>query len=374
MDVDQKKKKKRSAEKVQPTSCSHKRKKKTKIVINKSQQFEDWKKIAHHLLHYEMIHRIMTTQTGLSDATRASHHLYTTQSVIMPYMVCKSSQSDGGHSLTREFLYDVYKNYKQLQNLLRCVSSNHKEEMFMINVAQEMFPEAGFRSGEMLNKNIKSLTFAVLTACAQHVTLKLSPVSATKERKEQEDVFSLATVTPKQQKEACEWLATNWSHGVRAVMLEVGSHRQPSKMPVFNSDSWWTFVKSLLRLGFGFGLRMDPQSGIRTVIANSFYAKHNVDVLAIIETHREQTKRKEGESIEKPTTMHNGRKFGQYPATIRHCDLCPPGPPVLCVRQFGSQWLCMRGSSTSGGRLGHKCHRDCHSQIDMGYLDEEPPL
>jgi hypothetical protein len=192
----------------------------------KRHPFEDWKKVAYHFLHHEVIRLLSTTrstQNRVSDATRATHLLHITQSVIMPYMVCKSSQSDGGHSLTREFLYDVYKNFKQLENLLWCVSSKHNDEMLMMNVAQEMFPEAGFRSGEMLNKNIKSLTFAVLTACAQHVTLKLSTVSATKGKKEQEDVFSLATVTPKQQKEACEWLATNWSHGVRAVMLEVGS-------------------------------------------------------------------------------------------------------------------------------------------------------
>jgi hypothetical protein len=117
---------------------------------------------------------------------------------------------------------------------------------------------------------------------------------------------------------------------------------------------------------------MDPQSGIRTVIANSFYAKHNVDVLAIIETHRKQTKRTEEESIQKPTTMYNGRKFGQYPATIRHCDLCPPGPPVLCVRQFGSQWLCKQGSA-HGVTPYTPRHRDYRNPIDMGYLDVDPP-
>jgi hypothetical protein len=144
-------------------------------------------------------------------------------------------------------------------------------------------------------------------------------------------------------------------------------------MPVFNSDDWWIFVKSLLRLGFGFGLRMDQQSGIRTVVANSFYAKHNVDVLAVIANHRKQTRTEQtGGSIEQPTTIYNARKFGQYPATMRNCDLCPPGPAVLCVRQFGSQWRCMHGSAR-GLKPHTPRHRDYHNPIDMGYLDVDPP-
>jgi hypothetical protein len=189
----------------------------------------------------------------------------------------------------------------------------------------------------------RDVAFAVLTACAGHVKLMLSMAAAVTE--EEQDVFALATVTPNQQTKACEWLANNWSNGVRSVMIRAGSRQHPSNMPVFNSDGWWIFVKSFLRLCFGFGLRTvsneNGHTGMPTIMADSFYAKHNVDVLAVIANRRKQVRiplvlRKQ------PTATHNGRKFGQYPATVRNCDMCLPGsPPVLCVRQFGAQWLCM---------------------------------
>ena len=145
----------------------------------------------------------------------------------------------------------------------------------------------------------------------------------------------------------------------------------PKAMPVFDSDSWWKFVKCLLRRVLGFGLRVnrkdnDPQK--YSLVANSFWEKHKVDVMAVVKQHREQTRGVRNDR--RRTTTHNGRPFGQYQARMRRCDMCPPGSSaVYCVRQFGSQWLCMKPGS---GTLT-QCHPDFHTPIDVGYLDLDLP-
>jgi uncharacterized protein (DUF433 family) len=335
----------------------------------KGHHLQDWKKTAYHFLHSEVIgmcKKAVRARGQINDASFMTLDIHTTQSAIMPHMVRTCSQI-GGHSLTHEFLYDVYKNYYQLDNLLNCVATvQHANRND--TTAKPVFLCSRKYATEM---NIRLLTSAVLEACAGHVKLQLSVVGT----EQDQDVFALATVTPIQTKKACEWLDEYWID-VRAFMLENGSRRQPNNMPFFNSDNWWVFVKSFLRVCFGFGLRTVPVNkktngtGIRTIVANSFYAKHNVDVLAVIANHRQQTYKP---PLEPPTATHNGRKFGQYPAMMRNCDMClPGGPPVLCVRQFGTQWRCMY-SSAPGVKPHTPRHRDFHNQIDMGYLDVEPP-
>jgi hypothetical protein len=420
MDVD--KKKKRSAEDVQPTSSSSspKRKKnKNKTVIDKDQRFEDWKTTMLYLTSPELGYMCTSAtlearknrQNKIFSATRNKTRMNFAVTKLMPYMVCEESQV-GGHALTREFLFDVLNNFSHLYNLLEVVSSEHEDDPLRMHVGQIMFPPEDSRLFPffMQHKDIRAVTFAMLTACAKHVRLKLSLVAKEDNNnndKEEEDekkgVFDLSAVTSAQQTTACEWLDHNWSDGIHNIMLAAGSRRHPKEMPVFDSDSWWKFVKSFFRLNFGFGLRMERQSAdgsdgttiMRTIVANSFYARHNVDVLAVIANHREQTLI-EREPVAPSSTTHNGRKFGQYPVTMRNCDLCPPGgAPVPCVRQFGSQWRCTHAAknilhlldtavSTQDRvssdatrawtrRFGRKCHRDYNNQIDVGYLDEEPP-
>jgi hypothetical protein len=326
------------------------------IKREKGLAFQDWTETTLYLQASEtldMCLQLALRGDRVSAATRAVVHSNIAVSKLMPHMVRDSSQI-GGHALTKEFLFDVHKNYALLDNLLRCVASTSHNDTLQVHISQTMFPEEGGVPPPQ-DKDIRGVAFAVLTACAGHVKLKLSNVA----NEEEQDVFALAAVTPTQKTAACKWLERNWSHGVRCVMLAVAG-RQPAQMPVFNSQAWWKFVKSFLRLGFGFGLRVDPSTGMRDVVANSFYGKHNVDVLAVIAQHREQTRVPPGQ-MEHPTTTHNGRKFGQYPAMLRHCDMClPGGPQVQCVRQFGAQWLCMA------------C-RDYRTAIDVGYLDVEPP-
>jgi hypothetical protein len=373
-------KKRRSADGMQLTPSSSyndcekqkkKKKKKNKIAINKGQEFEDWKTTVYHFMDAEvdlMCSEVLMTRNVSNNASFMSLIAATTQTSIMPYMVRAASQI-GGHSLSNQFLYDAYKNYQQLKNLLDCVSVNRA-----VNVAI-------YRIGPSSKVTTRDVAFAVLTACAQHVKMMLSVAAAdASATDEEQDVFALATVTPAQQTKACKWLAKNWSNGVRSVVLGVGNRRrQVSEMPVFNSDAWWVFVKNFLRLGFGFGLRTVPANKnngtvMRAIVANSFYANHKVDVLAVIANRREQV-RVPLVLRQQPSSTYNGRKFGQYPATVRNCDRCHPGsPPVLCVRQFGTQWLCVDREPGEGGLdLDTPCHRDYRNPISVGYLDVDPP-
>jgi hypothetical protein len=166
------------------------------------------------------------------------------------------------------------------------------------------------------------------------------------------DVFALAQVTPDQQTSARTWLGEHWNGGVRSVM----GTKHGNVMPAFNSTAWWKFVRMLLRRVFGFGLRAPDATGLRAIVANSFWGDHNVDVGAVIRQHREQTRVARGEP-EKAVTSHQGRAFGQLPVRVRHCDLCPPGSPAVdCVRQFGTQWLCME--LPPGAAPLASCHRN----------------
>jgi hypothetical protein len=160
-------------------------------------------------------------------------------------------------------------------------------------------------------------------------------------------------------------------------------------MPAFDSEAWWKFVKSLFSRVLGFGLRAikavppstrkggvvtSPSTCKYAVVPNSFWGArgHSVDVMAVIELHRERTRQAATSGAAVAPATHNGRPFGQQPARLRRCDMCPPGhPAVMCVRQLGSQWLCMRPPADAGPLAS--CHRNFHLPIDVGYLDVEIP-
>ena len=130
--------------------------------------------------------------------------------------------------------------------------------------------------------------------------------------------LSAEKVTPRQQRSAYEWVSAHWGGEVRGLM---GRHH-PKSVPDAGSKDWYKFVRGIMRVVFGFGLRLNKSSGIYEVVLGGFWKKHAVDVLAIALHHRTQ---RAANGQAQTTTIHGGRVYGEYPIMMRNCDLCPPG-------------------------------------------------
>ena len=319
------------------------------IVKNKpSRSYDAWAKTAIHCTADEMkeiADSVNVSGLTSSDSFRLAMRVKVLTSSIMPHMVQNSSQIEG-RALSTEFLFDVCRKFEHLQNLLKFAEGADSTSVLQHELARTMF--AGATGRAVSGTQARAVARTVVRACGANLKLELFKLPS-----DPEDVISQETVDPQECVRAYEWVSANWGSDVRSVM----GRNHPKTAPGANSKGWYKFVRSLMRVVFGFGLRLDKSDGVYEVVPSGFWKKHGVDVVAIVAQRREQAATS---GKEETRTTYNGREYGQYPMMTRHCDGCPAGSArVQSVRQHGTQWLCTH-------------HRDYHSSVDCGYLDEIP--
>jgi hypothetical protein len=109
----------------------------------------------------------------------------------------------------------------------------------------------------------------------------------------------------------------------------------------------------------------DGEGNTRRLVTSGFWHEYDIDVAKVGMVHRTR-KHQDGHIV------HNGRPFGVLPPLLRKCDLCPSNrPATLCVRQCGTQWLCMEPDPADGAFA--RCHQGYTTPIDVGYLDMDVP-
>jgi hypothetical protein len=289
---------------------------------------------------------------------------YRVTKTLMPYMVHnKTSTVSNGKALSNDLLFDLFSNatYTKLDNFVDIVSSN----VDGYNPIQTMFPrciQGSIRDRNLYIGDIKQIPVAILIACGPMLEVHLNSTGGSEQA---EDLFALQTVTSDQQKQASHWLARRWEQINTNTKLGV-------VMPSVGTSKWWKFVSSFMGTYLGFGVVKQRQKGKSTthqLVANSFWKKHEIDVVQLALSHRLCAQDVLKEDV--PLT-YNGRPYGVLKEALRKCCMCPPSrPETPCVRQNGTQWLCSSADLTLD--VANKCHRNYHLAIDTGYLDVDVP-
>jgi hypothetical protein len=92
--------------------------------------YEAWAGSALHLLHSEvedMCRKVIKSRDATTEVPLMTVVNSTAESAIMPYMVNDPSQRTG-YALKNTFLFAVYRNYQQLDNLLACVACDRGDD------------------------------------------------------------------------------------------------------------------------------------------------------------------------------------------------------------------------------------------------------
>jgi hypothetical protein len=134
---------------------------------------------------------------------------------------------------------------------------------------------------------------------------------------------------------------------------------------VFLSPAWWAGVQLWFREHLEFAVVPDVDRGPKAgrLVNAGFWSKFEVDLQQVFNGHL---------GSELPNFRHDGRLFGQLRPQVHTCALCPASTPAkLCVRQFGTKWLC---TPDPANRVpGGQYHTDSKHPIDVGWLDEAAP-
>jgi hypothetical protein len=148
-------------------------------------------------------------------------------------------------------VFDVCEKFEHLQNLLKFAEGADDMSPFQQHVARTMYPSV---AGSAVHSSCtRGIALTVMRACAGNLKLKLSKMES-----HPRDALSLEKVTPQQQKSAHGWITAHWHDEVRSLM---GRHH-PKAIPAAGSKGWYKFVRSLMRIVFGFGLWLNKSTGI----------------------------------------------------------------------------------------------------------------
>jgi hypothetical protein len=299
---------------------------------------------------------------------------------IMPYMVRPESTSSNGCVLAKALLFMIYwkDGYRKLENYMEAVSFVRVDGVNYTTAPEIMFPSWGCgKISNLFGRTTKDVTAAILVACGSQLEVNLECKEWKKKRKQAQvataaKLFALQTVTTEQQNKARTWIAMHWED---RILTGVGaaSKRWGDTMPEFGTSDWWKFVGGYMRDTYGFGVEKSPNGrpGHR-LVANGFWKAHGIDVVQVGISHRnrqyKQDWTKDPEDGAMNAITHNGRPYGTLPPKVCKCFKCPTGrPPTMCVRQNGSEWVCMHPDAADD--VAATCHRDHYMAIDTDYLD-----
>jgi hypothetical protein len=228
-----------------------------------------------------------------------------------------------------------------------------------------MFP--AWKMGNTLNAfgtEPHECALAILLACGPSLQVDIGVKRRSMRVAEQKhDIFTLHEVTPQQQQKAYNWIATHWELRL--------APKKGVPVPVFGGKDWWRYVRCFMRETIGVGV-VQTQKGVQgphthRLVTSTVYKKHDIDLIQVARGSRTRA----AGTIDGPV-LHNGRPFGLMSPKVRKCDQCPTNrPATMCVRQYGTQWLCMATDPRDG--YSARCHRNYHTPIDVGYLDREVP-
>jgi hypothetical protein len=284
---------------------------------------------------------------------------------IMPYMVGNGpSTGSGGQVLTNDLLFDLYKKdtYIKLDNFLEMMSCTESEGVYHSTAADILFPL--WSKGQITclsGSSTRVFAAAILVACGPTLDVHLGVKGGKAGAQRADKLFALQTVTSDQQAKARVWIAKHWEKNNINRKGEWAT-----VMPQFGTDGWWKFVGGFMRDTYGFGVEK-TKLGHR-LVANGFWKAHRIDVLQLGLSHRSRTQ----QQVNGAAIIYNDRPYGVLEQQMRKCFRCATSrPPTMCVRQKGTEWVCM-SPEPSDGVVG-TCHRDFYTAIDTGYLDVEIP-